>query len=229
MDNILARIWYGTENQLLELKPLEPIAFACATDTNVWYKWNGASWDSLSGTGGGGAPPGSTVVSETGFGQSAAAGTATPYSRTDHTHGTPTDPVPAHVALSDPHTQYTLSTELATHAGLSSSVHGFDTSGNAPAQAHDLGGAKHTADTLANLNAKISDADVVALAGQLGGTAAAPDVRGIRETAGPTLLTLGAITDGEFLKRSGTSIVSSAVSGSGLSHQQVMSRAFINP
>lgn len=44
---------------------------------------------------------------------------------------------------------------------------------------------------------------VVRLAGQLGGSAAAPDVRGIRETGGPTLLTIGAIADGAFVKRSG--------------------------
>lgn len=73
--------------------------------------------------------------------------------------------------------------------------------------AHDLGGAAHIADTLANLNAKISDADVVALAGQLGGTAASPDIRGLRETSGPTLLTIGAVADGEVLKRSGGNII----------------------
>lgn len=43
--------------------------------------------------------------------------------------------------------------------------------------------------------------------GQLGGTGAAPDVRGLRETSGPTLLTIGAITDGQVLKRSGSTIV----------------------
>lgn len=46
--------------------------------------------------------------------------------------------------------------------------------------------------------------------GQIGGTGAAPDVRGIRETAGPTLLTFGAIADGQSLVRNGTSIVGAA-------------------
>ena len=48
---------------------------------------------------------------------------------------------------------------------------------------------------------------VIKLAGQLGGTAALPDVRGIRETGGPTLLTLGAITDGQYLTRVGSTVV----------------------
>lgn len=47
----------------------------------------------------------------------------------------------------------------------------------------------------------------VDLAGQLGGTAASPDVRGVRETGGPTLLTMGAVGDGEYFRRSGTSVV----------------------
>jgi hypothetical protein len=92
-----------------------------------------------------------------------------------------------------------------------------------PPSAHDLGGAAHNADTLANLNLKISDADVPALAGQIGGTAASPDIRGIRETGGPTLLTLGAVADGEYLKRSAGTIVGGA-GGSGLSHPQAMAR-----
>lgn len=73
--------------------------------------------------------------------------------------------------------------------------------------AHDLAGAEHNADTLSDLNSKVSDASLVALAGQLGGTAASPDVRGLRETGGPTLLTLGAIADGQVLRRSGSTVV----------------------
>jgi hypothetical protein len=70
-------------------------------------------------------------------------------------------------------------------------------------------------DTLSELNTIIGDADVVALAGQIGGTAASPDIRGLRETAGPTLLTMGAVADGEYLRRSGTTIVGSSPSGTG--------------
>ena len=43
--------------------------------------------------------------------------------------------------------------------------------------------------------------------GQLGGSYPGPDVRGIRETGGPTLLTMGAVADGQALVRSGATIV----------------------
>lgn len=46
-----------------------------------------------------------------------------------------------------------------------------------------------------------------AAGGQLGGTYPNPDVRGVRETSGPTELTMGAVADGEFLKRSGSTVV----------------------
>src|SRR3989304_431114 len=56
-----------------------------------------------------------TVVTETAFGNSSTAGILTTYSRGDHSHGTPTNPVTAHEAASDPHPLYTLSTELVAH------------------------------------------------------------------------------------------------------------------
>jgi hypothetical protein len=43
-----------------------------------------------------GNSPSSTVTSETSFGQAANAGSATTYSKGDHTHGTPANPVTAH-------------------------------------------------------------------------------------------------------------------------------------
>ena len=131
--------------------------------------------------------------------------------------------------------------------------------------AHDLTGALHNNTTLANLNAKITDATLIdtgdarlsdartptahvhagaditsgtvaytrlpvgviastvaagddarftnartptgAAGGQLGSTYPNPDVRGLRETSGPTLLTLGAVADGHHFKRSGGAIV----------------------
>ena len=53
----------------------------------------------------------------------------------------------------------------------------------------------------------------VQIAGHLGGTPGYPDVRGIRETGGPTLLTMGSIVDGEYLKRSGTGVASGTPGG----------------
>lgn len=68
--------------------------------------------------------PASTVTSETSFGVSAAVGTSTNYAREDHTHGSPTDPVTAHVAAGDPHTQYQRESEknaASGYAGLDGS------------------------------------------------------------------------------------------------------------
>lgn len=61
---------------------------------------------------------------------------------------------------------------------------------------------------------------VVQLTGQLGGTATAPDVRGLRITGGdggegPQLLALGAVKTGEALVRSGSTIVSLPVLSTG--------------
>lgn len=52
------------------------------------------------------------------------------------------------------------------------------------------------------------DGDItpVNFAGQLGGTALLPDVRGVRETDGPTLLTMGAILARQGLVRSGNGV-----------------------
>lgn len=65
-------------------------------------------WVNRPGGGGGGAPPGDTVVPETAWGQSPTPGVGTPYSRSDHTHGSPVDPIPPHVAEEDPHLPYKL-------------------------------------------------------------------------------------------------------------------------
>lgn len=69
-------------------------------------------------------------------------------------------------------------------------------------------------------DARLSDARAPtgSASGDLGGTYPSPTVtqaRGLRETAGPTTLTIGAIVDGEFLKRDGATIVSQAGGGGG--------------
>jgi hypothetical protein len=58
-------------------------------------------------------------------------------------------------------------------------------------------------------------ATVARLVGQLGGTFAAPDVRGLRETGTPTLLTYGAVADGQFLQRVGATVVGGVPAGAG--------------
>src|SRR3972149_1366607 len=128
-------------------------------------------------------------------------------------------------------TQAEIDSSINTHKAITVSVHNADASGNSPAQSHD--NTRHAvafalnSDLTAHTGAAAPHSGHVQIGGQLGGTAASPDVRGIRETGGPTLLTIGAIVDGEFLKRSGSNIISSASAGGGLTHSQVMSRVFL--
>ena len=66
------------------------------------------------------ASAGNSVEDETSFGITPAAGSETEFSRKDHTHGTPTDPVPAHILEADPHTGYQKESEKGVAYGYAS-------------------------------------------------------------------------------------------------------------
>jgi hypothetical protein len=82
---------------------------------DLHYLKDDGSTEAVGGGGGGTGTPSATVVTETAFGQSAAAGGATSYARGDHTHGTPIDPVTAHIAAGDPHPGYALDADMSAH------------------------------------------------------------------------------------------------------------------
>lgn len=63
------------------------------------------------------------------FGDAAATGASNKAATAGHKHGMPANPVTAHVADPDPHTQYASDTNLATHEADTTSIHGItDTS-----------------------------------------------------------------------------------------------------
>lgn len=57
----------------------------------------------------------SATPSTQAFGDAAAVGTGDTFTRGDHKHGMPADPVTAHVAAGDPHTQYATNAEFDSH------------------------------------------------------------------------------------------------------------------
>lgn len=101
------------------------------------------------GSGGGTGTPSSTVVSETAFGQSSTAGTATAYSRGDHSHGTPTAPTLAGLGglakasnLSDLPSVSAARTNLGLGTAATQPSSAFDAAGAASSVASSL--ATHT-------------------------------------------------------------------------------------
>lgn len=251
MNNIFGRsFWVGTSSERAVFAPVQIGSRFYATDTGELHLWTGAAWTKIGpGSGVGGAAWGEitgTLSAQTDL-QSALNGKASSSQGVtngdghdhvggdgadiDHGNLTGINATQHHTNANDP-----TSDQKAACAGTSgtpSVTNKFVTDADArntnarTPTAHNLAGGEHNADTLANLNAKISDADVVALAGQIGGSASNPDIRGLRETSGPTLLTIGIIKDAEFLIRSGTTIISSASAGGGLTHGQIMSRVFL--
>lgn len=74
--------------------------------------------DTLLPSGAGGAAlPSNAVVTERAFGQAPNVGILTEYSRADHTHGTPDDPIPAHVANTSAHTDHLLAGDVVGALG----------------------------------------------------------------------------------------------------------------
>jgi len=95
---------------------------------------------------GAGPSPSDTVVTEKTFGQSEAPGSATTYSRGDHTHGTPTDPVPGHNVATGVHgvgASYLAKTANATQVLGHGELTGV-TADQHHAQVHTLSGSDHT-------------------------------------------------------------------------------------
>jgi hypothetical protein len=143
-----------------------------------------------------------------------------------------------HEAAPDPHPGYALATALTSGlSGKSNTGHSHaisDTTGLQTAlDGKAASGHTHTIANVTSLQTSLDNksntdhthSQYVQLANQLGGSASNPDVRGIRETAGPTLLTLGAVADGEYLRRSGATLVGGTPSGGGGSAPKYVRKA----
>lgn len=110
------------------------------TPDNTTFLRGDQTWAVPPGDGGGGGTPSNTVISETSFGVLSNPGSSIAYARGDHTHGSPTDPIPP-------------------HASIKTNVHGFDASGNAPVQQHGLNGSVHIGSLGIGQHGSLNDGD----------------------------------------------------------------------
>lgn len=122
--------------------------------------------------------------------------------------------VAAHEAASDPHTGY----QRESEKGAANGYAGLDAGTKVPVAQIPTGSSASTV-CIGN-DARLSDSRAPngSASGDLGGSYPSPTVaqaRGLRETGGPTTLTLGAVADGEYLRRSGSTVVGGTPAGGG--------------
>ena len=86
------------------------------------------------------------------FGDAAAAGTGDTFTRGDHKHAMPANPVTAHEAAGDPHTGYATDTDLSNHTGDTVDAH--DASAISVADSGGLLAATEVESALAELSAR---------------------------------------------------------------------------
>ena len=175
------------------------------TDTQKTYRWVGQEWIDAGGSGGPGVSDHGQL---TGLGDD----DHSQYhndTRAESWHGAL--PNPHHSNANDPASGEKLA--LAGTSGTPSGTNKYVTNSDSRnSDARTPLGHSHAESDVTNLVTDL--AAKVVVAGQIGGTAASPDVRGVRETAGPTLLTLGAVADGQYLRRSGSTVIGGSPGGS---------------